>query len=86
LFAKIRKDIGKSRWIFAACVNYTGSKFDTGVNNTGGKFATSTAGVFDTGGKFATCVNDTGGSRLILFPLFAPGVNDNGNNISLPTP
>jgi hypothetical protein len=38
--------------IFASVVD-TGSKFATGVNNTGGKY--------DTGGKFAAGVVDTGG-------------------------
>jgi hypothetical protein len=30
------------------------------INDTGGKFATNTAGVVDTGGKFITGVNNTG--------------------------
>jgi hypothetical protein len=32
-------------------VNYIGGKVATGVNNTGSKFVTCTAGVADTGGK-----------------------------------
>ncbi len=39
----------------------TGVKIATGINDTGGKFATSFTSVVDTGGKFATGVNDTGG-------------------------
>jgi hypothetical protein len=61
IFSKIRGDIGKSR-----CT--------TGINDTGGKFATSFASVVDTGGKFATGVNDTGGK-------FAAGVTDTGGNL-----
>ncbi len=49
MFSKIREDICKSR-----CT--------TGINDTGGKFASGTAGVVDTCGKFATGVNDTGGA------------------------
>jgi hypothetical protein len=48
------------------CVVYTGGKFASGVNDTGGKFANLpicqfTTGINDAGGKFATGVNDTGG-------------------------
>jgi hypothetical protein len=42
-----------------------------GINDTGSKFATSSACVVDTGGKFAIGVIDTGGK-------FAAGVNDAG--------
>jgi hypothetical protein len=49
-FSKIRGDIRSSR-------------LTTGINDTGGKFATSFTSVFDTGGKFATGVNDTGGKQ-----------------------
>jgi hypothetical protein len=43
------------------CVNYTSAKFATGINNTGGKFATNTARVVDAGSKFGTSVIDTSG-------------------------
>ena len=49
-FSKIRGDTRKSR--FATGFNDTGGKFAAGINDTGGN---------DTGGKFATAVNDTGG-------------------------
>ncbi len=52
IFSKIRGDIRKSR-----C---TTSINDSGVNDTGGKFAT---GINDTDGKFASGVNDTGGKQ-----------------------
>ncbi len=39
VFAKIRKDIGKSRCKFATCVNCTGGKFDTSISDTIGKYA-----------------------------------------------
>jgi hypothetical protein len=39
------------------------SRLTTGINDTGGKFATSFFSVVDTGGKFATGVNDTGGKQ-----------------------
>ncbi len=50
---------------FSAGVKYTGGKFATDINDTGG-----TAGVVDTGGKFSTAVKisapasvkDTGGA------------------------
>ncbi len=58
IFSKIRRDIRSSR-------------LTSGINDTGGKFATSFTSVDDTGGKFATSVNDTGGK-------FATGVNDTG--------
>jgi hypothetical protein len=35
----------------------------TGINDTGGKFATSFTSVVATGGKFATGVVDTGGKQ-----------------------
>jgi hypothetical protein len=47
-FSKILGDIGKSR-----CT--------TSINDTGSKFATSTAGVVDNGGEFANGVIDTEG-------------------------
>ncbi len=50
IFSNIRGDICKSR-----CT--------TGINDTGGKFATNTASVVDTCCKFATGVNDTGGKE-----------------------
>jgi hypothetical protein len=53
IYSKIREEICKSR-----CT--------TGINNTSGKFATSTASVVDTGGNFATGVNDTAGGKLNL--------------------
>jgi hypothetical protein len=59
IFSKICRDIRKSR-----CT--------TGINDTGGNFATSFAGVVDTGGKFATSVNYTGSK-------FANGVNNPGD-------
>jgi hypothetical protein len=43
-----------------AGVNDTSGKFDTGINNTGSKFATSTAGVIDIGG----CLVGTAGSAV----------------------
>ncbi len=42
---------------------YSKVKFATGINDTSGKFATSSAGVVDTGGKFATGVSDTAGKQ-----------------------
>ncbi len=42
----------------ANCVNDTGGKIASGINNTGSIFATSLASVVDTGGKFATGIND----------------------------
>jgi hypothetical protein len=63
IFSKIRRDIRKSR-----CT--------TGVNDTGGKFATVSltnwqiaAEINDTGGKFVTGINDTGGKFCHQFPL-----------------
>jgi hypothetical protein len=47
MFSKISGDICKSR-----CT--------TGINDTGGKFATDTVGVVDTCDKFSASVNDTG--------------------------
>jgi hypothetical protein len=44
------------------------------VNDTGGKFATSSPCVVHTGGKLATGVNDTGGN-------FAAAVNDAGGKL-----
>jgi hypothetical protein len=38
----------------------------TGINDTGGNFATSFTSVVDTGGKFAAGVNDTGGKNDTL--------------------
>ncbi len=58
IFSKICGDICKSR-----CT--------TGINDTGGTFATNTASVVDAGSKFATSVNDFGSK-------FAAGVNDTG--------
>ncbi len=52
IFSEILEDIRKSRCITG--VNYSGSKFAARINDTGGKFATGTAGVFDTSNKFAT--------------------------------
>jgi hypothetical protein len=46
---------------------------DTGINDTGNKFATGTAGVVDTGGNFATSVNATGSN-------FVAGVNHDAYN------
>ncbi len=63
-FSKIHGDIRKSRCTTG--VNDTGGKFATSVN-TGGKIATG----IDTGGKFATGINDTG-------VKFVAGVNDAG--------
>jgi hypothetical protein len=59
------------------------SKCTTGINDTGGKFATTTAGVVDTGGKFATGVNDTG-DKLPL--VSRTPLANNGNNIRLLSP
>ncbi len=59
IFSKIRGDIRKSRCTTG--INDTGGKFATDVNDTDGKIATS---INDTGGKFATSfasVFDTGG-------------------------
>jgi hypothetical protein len=47
---------------------------NTGINDTGGKFATSFTSVVDTGGKFAAGVNDTGGK-------YAAGVKDTGGKL-----
>jgi hypothetical protein len=54
IFLKIRRDICKWRCITG--VNYTGGKFATSISHTGGKFCHQycTAGVVNTGGKFAT--------------------------------
>ncbi len=57
IFSNIRGDIRNSR-----CT--------TGINDTGGKFAS----VVDTGGKLATGVNNTD-------TKFAAGVNDSGGNL-----
>jgi hypothetical protein len=43
----------------------------TGIDGTGARFATGTAGVIDTGGKFATSVSATGrkfaaGVRMLI--------------------
>jgi hypothetical protein len=62
--SKICGDILKSRCISG--INDTGGNFATGINNTGSKFVTSFASVVDTGGKFATCVNDTGGNLPLV--------------------
>jgi hypothetical protein len=64
-------------------------KTATGINDTGGKFATvsvtpaanfatSLASVVDTGGKFAAGINDSGGNL--------PPAANNGNNIRLLRP
>jgi hypothetical protein len=64
-FLKIRGDIRKSRCTTG--VNDTGGKFATGVNDTaGGKIS---AGINDTGGNFATGINDTGGKFCHQFRL-----------------
>jgi hypothetical protein len=69
-FLNIRGDICKS-------------KCTTGINDTGGKFASYTASVVDTSGKFATGDNDTGGNLPLLSTT--PMAN-NENNIRLLTP
>ncbi len=79
-FSKIRGDIRKSRCTTG--INDTGGKFATGVNHTA-NFATSFAGVVDTEGKFATGVNDTGGN---LPPVSTTPVVNNCNNIRLLRP
>jgi hypothetical protein len=56
IFSKIRGDIRKSRCTTG--INDTGGKFATDVKDTDGKIA---AGVRDTDGKIATGINDTGG-------------------------
>jgi hypothetical protein len=53
---------------------YQRHRWQFGVNDTGGKFATGFASVVDTGGKFATGVNDTGGK-------FATGIRGLGKLI-----
>jgi hypothetical protein len=78
IFSKIRGDIRKSR-----CT--------AGVNDTGGKFATSSPCAVDTGGKFATGVNDAGGKlppvtttpAANLPPVSLTPVANNENNIRL---
>ncbi len=69
--------------------------FAAGINDTGGKFATSFASVVDTGGKFATGVNDTGGNFISFLVIFCviiilifglTPVANNGNNIRLLRP
>jgi hypothetical protein len=53
---------------------FSKSMCTTGINDTGGKFATSFASVVDTGGKFVNGVNYTSGK-------FAAGVNNTGGNL-----
>jgi hypothetical protein len=59
IFSKIRGDIRKSKCTFATGINDTGGKFATRINDI--NFATSSPCVVDTGGKFATGVNGAGG-------------------------
>jgi hypothetical protein len=66
----------------------------TGINDTGGKFATSLASVVDTGGKFAAGINDTSGNlppvsttpAASLPPVLMTPVANNGYNIRLLRP
>jgi hypothetical protein len=48
--------------LYSTGVNDTGGKFATGVNNSRGLVAKFAAGVVVTGGKFATSFGDTGGA------------------------
>ncbi len=43
------------------------SRCTTGINDTGGKFATNTTSIVDNGGKFATGVSDTGGKYWVHY-------------------
>jgi hypothetical protein len=56
IFSKIHGDIRESRCTTG--INNTGGKFATVVNDTGGNI---TAGINDTSGKFATGIGDTSG-------------------------
>ncbi len=66
----------------------------TGINDTSGKFATSSLCVVNTSGKFAAGVNDAGGKlppvsttpAANLPPVSLTAVANNGNNIRLQTP
>jgi hypothetical protein len=68
---KIALDIGTFQIFFKNSRKWC----TTGINVTGGKFATDTAGVVDTGGKFATGVVDTGDK-------FAAGINGTDGNVT----
>ncbi len=64
-FGKSRKHIYKfllSSSLSGVCSLILFQLVATGVNDTGGKFATGVNGVIDTGGKFTNGVVDTGGS------------------------
>jgi hypothetical protein len=76
-FSKIHGDIRKSRCTTG--VNDTGGKFATGIY-TGGKIA---AGIIDTGGKLPP-VSTTPAANLS--PVSTTPVASNGNNIRLQTP
>jgi hypothetical protein len=54
-------------------------KYTTGINDTGGKFATSTTSVVDTGGKFAAGVNDIGGNLSPVSTTATANFANNGN-------
>ncbi len=78
IFSKIRGDIRESRCTTG--INDTGGKFATRVNDTDGNIA---AGINDAGGKFATGISDTCGKFFHHFRSvvdtggkFAAGVND----------
>jgi hypothetical protein len=70
---KIRGDNRKSRCTTG--INDTGGKFATGVSTPAANFSTNFASGVDTGGKFATGVNDTGSK-------FATGINDAGGKFA----
>ncbi len=65
-FSKIRGDICKS-------------SAPPGINDTGGKFATSTTSVIDTGGNFAAGVIDIGGYLSQVSTTPTANLANNGN-------
>jgi hypothetical protein len=82
MFLKIREDIRKSVCITG--VNYTGGKFATAITTLAVHFATSIAGVVETSGKFTTGVNVTGGKLLqVTTTTTTYMVANNRNNFRL---
>jgi hypothetical protein len=84
-FLKICRDIRKSRCTTG--INDTGGKYATGATTLAANFASGTAGVVDNGGKFAT-VKDTSGKlpSVSATPVANLLVANNGNNVRLLTP